>query len=127
MKPFKALLIAVSTCVGWSQAYALSYPCYDNSGDCGRQDEVPPEPPPVIHNTLVPVEANADKLIAGFDDVDRNLNKLITLVHYNGYRCDSISAARPGIFHHGYELVCNNFTYTYWIEDKGGQWAVTVE
>ncbi|MDD9884768.1 MAG: hypothetical protein OXU62_09600 [Gammaproteobacteria bacterium] len=55
------------------------------------------------------------------------LNALVALVKLHGYRCDSISAARPFVFSRGFTLICNHFSYEYEIEDKGGNWVVTVD
>ncbi len=50
-----------------------------------------------------------------------------SLVKAFGYRCDSISAFQPFIMSRGFTLRCNNFSYKYLIEDKGGRWTVTVD
>lgn len=55
------------------------------------------------------------------------LEEMVRLVRANGYRCDSISAARPMMFSRGFVLVCNGFAYEFEIEDKGGRWRVTVK
>lgn len=73
-----------------------------------------------------PVERDAvisDKL-KGKSDV---LEEIVRLVRGYGYKCDSISAARPMVFSRGFVLVCNGFAYEYEIEDKGGNWRVTVK
>lgn len=57
----------------------------------------------------------------------QTLEAMVTLVKAYGYRCDSISAARPMVWSRGYTLVCNGFHYEYEIKDKGGQWLVTVK
>ena len=49
------------------------------------------------------------------------------LIKAYGYRCDSISAFQPFIMGGGFTLRCNNFSYKYLIEDKGGRWTVTVD
>jgi hypothetical protein len=52
--------------------------------------------------------------------------KLVRFVRANSFSCDSVSAARPMLTARGYVLVCNNFSYTYDIQDKGGNWLVSV-
>ena len=51
----------------------------------------------------------------------------VKLIRAFGYKCDSISAARPMISSRGFEFVCNDFAYDYEIEDKGGSWWVTLK
>lgn len=55
------------------------------------------------------------------------LNSLVHLVRSNGFKCDSISAMRPFLTSRGFTLTCNRFDYQYEIEDKGGNWKVTVK
>lgn len=52
---------------------------------------------------------------------------LVSIVKQSGYSCSSISGAFPFLLSHGFTLKCNNFRYTYEIEDAGGQWKVTVK
>jgi hypothetical protein len=79
----------------------------------------------------LPIESDvvlADKLIdLGNTKLVLLLDELAALVRDNGYHCDSVSAARPYLFTRGYNLVCNRFSYSYDIEDKGGNWVVKVE
>ena len=51
----------------------------------------------------------------------------VKLIRAFGYKCDSISAASPMTFSRGFEFVCNDFAYDYEIEDKGGNWRVTLK
>jgi hypothetical protein len=44
-----------------------------------------------------------------------------------GYRCDSVSSARPLVWEEGFAIVCNNYRYTYEIRDVGGNWKVFVK
>lgn len=53
--------------------------------------------------------------------------ELAKIIKMYGYRCDSISVARPFMVGRGFTLVCNNYAYEYDIEDKGGRWRVTVK
>lgn len=49
------------------------------------------------------------------------------IVRAHGYRCDSISSFQPFVMSAGYTIRCNNYRYTYELEDKGGRWVVTVK
>lgn len=49
------------------------------------------------------------------------------MVKLAGYRCDSISDMHQLLTRAGYVIYCNYFRYEYDIEDKGGQWTVTVQ
>ena len=55
------------------------------------------------------------------------VNDLIALVKGYGYRCDILDEADRFLFSPGFELDCNGFRYSYKIEDKGGNWIVTVD
>lgn len=55
------------------------------------------------------------------------LAELIVLININGYKCDTVTFAMPFIRKHGYSLTCNNYRYSYEIEDKGGNFIVTVK
>lgn len=52
---------------------------------------------------------------------------LAGLVKEKGYACDSIAAASPFAFSEGFNLSCNRFRYKYEIENKGGNWIVTID
>ncbi|MCY3928644.1 MAG: LysM domain-containing protein [Acidobacteria bacterium] len=56
------------------------------------------------------------------------VESLVALVRLRGYRCDSVSGAVPSIFRAGkFTLNCNQFRYTYVVEDRGGHWIVRVK
>lgn len=53
---------------------------------------------------------------------------LAEIVKAFGYRCDVINSASRSAWSNGkYKLVCNNWSYVYTVEDKGGRAVVTVE
>lgn len=53
---------------------------------------------------------------------------LAKIVQMNGYRCDVINGANRSAWSNGkFTLHCNNWNYSYKIEDKGGRAVVTVE
>ena len=58
---------------------------------------------------------------------DKQIDALVGLVRAYGYTCDSVSAAYPFVFGFGYNLTCNHGRYSYELEDKGGNWIVTVD
>lgn len=74
--------------------------------------------------------AEAFEIEAGADihrKVQGKLEAIVAVVEYFGYRCDTVSAARPLIFGNGFSLYCNRFRYGYSIEDRGGNWTVTLD
>ena len=44
-----------------------------------------------------------------------------------GFVCDSISSINPFIMSEGFNVYCNNHRYSYDIENRGGNWIVTVD
>ncbi len=82
----------------------------------------------------VPIEPNAvmapemqeltDKGQIAFQKM---LNTSANLIRLNGWRCDSISAFTHFMFSRGFRLTCNGFSYRYEIQDRGGQWTVTLK
>ncbi len=49
------------------------------------------------------------------------------LIQLLGYACSSVYAMTSFLFGGGYVVVCNGGRYTYELEDKGGNWVVTVK
>jgi hypothetical protein len=54
------------------------------------------------------------------------LQELAIYVKTSGHSCKSISGARPMPAKRGFVLICNGFSKTYDVEDRGGNWQVTV-
>ncbi|WP_424948037.1 hypothetical protein [Candidatus Spongiihabitans sp.] len=77
-----------------------------------------------VYAQNTPIERDAI-FTEGFDR--SVIDTLVTLVRLHGYRCDSVSAARPFVFSRGFSITCNGFAYEYEIEDKGGTWTVTLD
>ncbi|MEJ1414311.1 MAG: hypothetical protein RPU90_12150 [Candidatus Sedimenticola sp. (ex Thyasira tokunagai)] len=50
-----------------------------------------------------------------------------TIVKAHGYRCDTVDEMQPFILGGGFTIYCNNWKYSYELEDKGGRWVVTVD
>lgn len=55
------------------------------------------------------------------------LKELIVFTKSSGYKCDTVSSARPFVNDEGYNLKCNNYRYEYEIQDKGGNITITVK
>ena len=53
-------------------------------------------------------------------------NQVAKLIRAYGYRCDSLSGIHPMLLSRGFTVSCNNFSYSYEIKDKGGNWVVTL-
>ena len=70
------------------------------------------------------IDAHSTLMNIKDDDV---LALLVGLIRVHGYRCDTINAARPFILGGGVVLDCNGFHYRYSIEDRGGNWTVTLD
>ena len=72
------------------------------------------------------------KIDAHFISKDMNddavLAQLVALVRRRGYRCDTIAQAHPFVFGGGgFVLYCNDLRYRYSIEDRGGNWTVSLD
>lgn len=44
-----------------------------------------------------------------------------------GWKCDTVSAFRPFMLSPGFTLRCNGYRYKYEIEDRGGNWEITLK
>ena len=67
-------------------------------------------------------------------DGDSGCERLATLaaeltqkIRLAGYKCDSIYHVVNMTFSLGFRVRCNNLRYTYEIEDRGGNWEVTLD
>jgi hypothetical protein len=72
----------------------------------------------------IPIEKDAQvdrEALARAPDV---LDESAVLIRAAGYRCDSISRFRPMFGSRGFVLSCNDWSYKYEIEDRGGRWTV---
>jgi hypothetical protein len=81
---------------------------------------------PILAMAATPIESGAN-IYDKWKGETALLEEMARKVRANRYKCDSISAALPEPFFRGCKLRCNNFAYEYKIEDKGGNWVVTVE
>lgn len=72
----------------------------------------------------VPVEEDA-RICCG---LSRGLiDPAVALIEAHGWRCDSISAMTPFLTARGFSVDCNHFSYRYNIEDRGGNWEVSLD
>lgn len=55
------------------------------------------------------------------------VSALAEAIQLYGYSCKSVSAVTPFKISRGYHVKCNNWTYAYEVEDKGGKIIVTVD
>jgi hypothetical protein len=53
--------------------------------------------------------------------------EIANYIKVSGYSCNSVSAVTPFVMSRGFTIVCNQWTYRYELEDKGGNWVVTVK
>ena len=77
-----------------------------------------------MHNTQI--EPNA--LIS--DDLKGNqrvANEAAAVIRAHGYSCNSISVLTTHWFSRGFDVSCNNSTYTYEVYDEGGNWRAKVK
>ncbi len=77
-----------------------------------------------ITHPLLESEVNLPK---GVEEHPEVIPQMVKLIRLTGYKCDSISAIREMMLSRGFAVVCNNFNYEYEIEDKGGNWVVTLQ
>ncbi len=59
---------------------------------------------------------------------EKQVELLVTVVKAYGYSCDVVNAAYGSALNHKeWNLVCDDWTYSYEIEDKGGRAVVRVD
>ncbi|MBD3842202.1 MAG: zinc-ribbon domain-containing protein [Campylobacterales bacterium] len=75
-------------------------------------------------NLIPQLDRNAD---IHKDISEPELTTLIAFVNMNGYKCDTVSFAMPFPSKHQYSLTCNNYRYSYEIEDIGGNPVIVVK
>ncbi len=80
---------------------------------------------------LVSAPAMATTFASDYKSASLNQKQALVLAQVviaYGYRCDEINAANRSPWSNGkFTLHCNNWNYSYVIEDKGGRIVVTVE
>jgi uncharacterized protein YecT (DUF1311 family) len=73
----------------------------------------------------IPIEKRA--ILFEAPDLIEVLDKVVPFVRASGYRCNSVSSILPMFFTKGFKLTCNEFSYTYYIQDKGRGFYVTTD
>ena len=79
---------------------------------------------PPVRGGRIPIEPDA-RFPDEWQDKLQSVQELAQIIVASNYVCDSISGGRPFVFSHGYEILCNNFSYKYEINDRGGHLIVT--
>ncbi|TOA26958.1 hypothetical protein, partial [Vibrio parahaemolyticus] len=74
-----------------------------------------------------PLLESGVNLPKGVEEHPEVIPQMVRMIQLTGYKCDSISAIREMMVSRGFTVVCNNFYYEYEIEDKGGNWVVTLQ
>ncbi|ELA8172820.1 zinc ribbon domain-containing protein [Vibrio alginolyticus] len=73
---------------------------------------------------LLESEANVPE---GIQENPEAINQLIDIIGLYGYKCNTVSGIVEMAFTRGFSVWCNNHNYAYEIEDKGGNWVVTLQ
>ena len=109
-----------------------------DGGGCGSSAgisgwTVPEEPSPTepvpIETVAVHPRVVLDSVIEELSEAERRhlLGSLASMVRIMGWRCDEISSARRLMLSKGFKISCNRFDYTYLIQDRGGNWTVSLK
>jgi hypothetical protein len=54
------------------------------------------------------------------------INLAVQMIRAKGWKCDSLSDITPFAMSRGFHVWCNKFNYGYEMEDRGGNWEVTL-
>jgi hypothetical protein len=77
------------------------------------------------------VRIESDALITGtLEEIEWKLSLLdpsVGIVREHGWRCDTVSSFSAQRSPRLAALACNGFAYSYSLEDRGGQWVVSLE
>lgn len=108
---------------------ALVFSTIPFSTALGNGGEPEPLPPGYVVNKDAHLSEGEGRLIepdATISDFKTPgvVTELVGLVRAYGYRCDTVSHARPLFFKPGFEIQCNNLRYQYQVVDRGGRWVV---
>jgi hypothetical protein len=79
---------------------------------------------PEAYAQSIPIEPDA---IINKDAPRAAIDPAVGMIRAKGWRCESVSAMIPFIMSRGFSLTCNRFSYKYEIEDRGGNWEVTLK
>lgn len=92
-----------------------------------QQAKTEPKPEKKVYQSSSNVLESGANVPKGVQENPQALTQMVRLIRLTGYKCDSISAVREMMLSRGFAVVCNNFNYEYEIEDKGGNWVVTLQ
>ncbi|EHR5761002.1 TPA: hypothetical protein N2903_001678 [Vibrio parahaemolyticus] len=92
-----------------------------------QQAETERKPARTTYNNSMNLLESGVNLPKGVEEHPEVIPQMVRMIQLTGYKCDSISAIREMILSRGFTVVCNNFYYEYEIEDKGGNWVVTLQ
>lgn len=88
-----------------------------------------PAPPPAAWTSpdrAAPIESDA-VLDEYFGSHLRAIDGAVYYARQNDYRCDSVSSAHQNVFTHGFTLVCDHYSHSYTLWDRGGHTVVDVD
>ncbi len=78
--------------------------------------------------TAVVISTISSTVFAAFNHVTmEQVQAAQAIVKAYGYTCDTVDEMQPFVFGGGFTIHCNNWKYSYKLEDKGGRWVVTVD
>lgn len=55
------------------------------------------------------------------------IDPAVRLIRAKGWRCDSVSSLVPFVMSRGFTINCNQYSYKYELEDRGGNWVATLK
>ncbi len=58
---------------------------------------------------------------------DSQVEAVQKMIQLYGYKCDSVDFAQRSSWSGMIDVTCNNYRYSYDLEDKGGTWVVTLD
>ena len=74
------------------------------------------------------VEVKSDAIISEDIPNQQDLaNAAANMIRAHGWKCDSISVMRLWLFSRRFRVVRNNYSYSYELKDRGGNWEVTID
>lgn len=94
-----------------------------------EKTQTPHNAPPVQKRPTTPQYVPLDGDASIYQGMSRvQVDALVVMTRLSGFKCDTVSAARPLVFGGpGFSLMCNNWRYSYEVQDRGGRWRVVVD
>jgi hypothetical protein len=75
---------------------------------------------------LVESGVSSDRIADGLRENPEAIYYLVNVIKAYNYKCDSITSVYEMITSSGFKVYCNHNTYAYEVEDKGGNWVVSL-